>query len=494
MNKRKGAGKTGLMQESEKRIHAPMGWIRTAKARQMMVFAGFFLILLAVHAFIKPDFGDDLHYAQEWGKEPLSVFLKNRYEWWSSRVVIEAAMLPVAAAPVWVWRLLNVFMLLLLVFNAADLFAAGGQTGTSRRIQAQFLYFAGLWMVPVLTVCGAGWITTTTNYLWALSLGLIALRPLKHWLCRERCAWWEYLACPLCTLYAANMEQMGAVLCGAYLTCGAYLLIKKRRVSFLYPVLLLLILWMLYFVLSSPGNGWRNQYEVERYFPVFEFLTVGQKLQMGFLETGQYYLAGGERQGCYILALLAGVLCVAALQKLITGRVEGKGRRLGQWCGLLAALVPAAFYWGVGHLGNDLLSRGALPRGGHIVGVLGGNRSLPELGRYSAELVAMQTAVYLILFLCIALSVYLLHGKSEETLLELIVLAAGIASRVIIGFSPTIYVSGERTAIFCSAAFLIVAFRNIQIFWNGSAGWRGKAAVTAYMAALMIGNLYQNRL
>ncbi len=463
------------------------GRIQGQRAKEILILAVFFLILLAVHFFIKTDFGDDVHYATEWGKEPLSVFLKGRYDWWSSRVVIEAVMLPLTAAPVWIWKLLNIWMVLLLVINTADLFAV------ERKVQAQLFSFAGIWMVPLLTINGAGWITTTTNYLWVLSLGLVALRPLKHWLCREKCAGWEYLACPLCTLYAANMEQMGAVLCGAYLVCGAYLLVRKRKISPFYLVQVLLVLGMLYYVLSSPGNGWRNQYEVERYFPEFESLSIWEKLHMGFLETGQYYLAGGDKRGCYVFALLAGALFAALLQKTVKAGGAARGKRFADWCRLLVALAPAAFYWGVGHLGNYLLSRAALPRGGHIVGVLCGNRSLPGLGEYPAGLVALQTAAYLILLLCTALAVWFVHGKSEETLLEWIVLAAGFMSRVIIGFSPTIYVSGERTALFCSAAFLIVAFRNIQMFWNKTADWRPKAAVSVYMAVILAGNLYCNK-
>ena len=37
-------------------------------------------------------------------------------------------------------------------------------------------------------------------------------------------------------------------------------------------------------------------------------------------------------------------------------------------------------------------------------------------------------------------------------------------SRVIVGFSPTLYASGDRTAIYCSAAILIVTLRNLQYF------------------------------
>lgn len=38
-----------------------------------------------------------------------------------------------------------------------------------------------------------------------------------------------------------------------------------------------------------------------------------------------------------------------------------------------------------------------------------------------------------------------------------------LLSRVSLGFSPTVYASGARTALYCSIAMLIVCLRNLQI-------------------------------
>lgn len=458
--------------------------IQKETAAQWIIMGSFFLILLVLQVFVHVDFGDDLTYRSVWAEKHLGEFLRDRYEWWSSRVVIEAVMMPLVAAPVWIWRILNILMVLLLVWNTADMF---GMEGRNNKLQAQIFFFILMWTVPMVSLRSAGWITTTTNYLWVLTLGLAAMRPIKHWVCQEKCAKWEYLICPLCTLYGANMEQMGAILLGVYLVFGLYLIAEKRRLSPFYIIQLLLIIAVLYFVLAAPGNDNRNRQEIERAFPEFAQLGVWEKLAMGFIESTQYYVAAGYEQVSYLFALLTGVLFAAVLQ----GSTENTDEKAGQNTRLriLVALIPLAFYWGVGHLGNYLLARGAFPRGGHIVGLFGGNRQLPGLGQYSPGMVAMQILLYLMLLGCVALTIYFIHGKKKETLLELVILAAGLASRVIIGFSPTIYASGDRTALFCSMAMLIVTLRNLQFFWNGNTKWYGKAVLGAYAAVIIAGNL-----
>ncbi len=436
------------------------------------------MLLLLAHALICPDFGDDVTYAGIWGKQPLFAFLQERYLKWSSRVVIEAVMLPLTAVSPWVWRILDVFMLLLLVWITADLF------GTEKKLQAQILFFAMLWTVPFFSLSSAGWITTTVNYLWTLTLGLVALRPLKHWLKGEKCPPAEYIACPLCVLYGANMEQMGAILLGAYLVMGLYLLAEKRKLSPFYFVQLGLVVLSLFFILWAPGNGERTISETERFFPEFSSFSAYEKLWMGFLETAHYYLAAGHEQVSYLFGVLAGGLFLTTL-----GAGKSLSGKKKKWLLFFISLCPLAFYWGVGHLGNFLLNSGILTRGRDGVGVLAQNRQLPGLSYFSAPLIVFQTLVYLAVMACVALTIALLYGKSRETGFQLLILGAGLLSRVIVGFSPTLYASGDRTAIYCSAALLIVTLRNLQYFLGQKPGAFLRAAGGCYLGICILGNL-----
>lgn len=447
------------------------------KKKQWAAMAVLAIILLGVHTLIQIDHGDDLVYAEVYDASKLFSFLAGRYMGWSSRVVIEVIMLPLTAVNDWVWRILNICMILLLTVNAGDMFGIGDQ---DERLKAQFLFFSLIWVIPVKSLSNAGWITTTTNYLWPLALGSVALRPLKRLLKNEKCKLWEWILCPLCAVYAANMEQMCAILLGSYIAIGLYLVLNKRKINALYSVMFLLIAAMMVFILTAPGNAVRTVAETERFFPEYVTISALGKFVMGVVESGQFFLAAGSEQGIYVFGVLAGILVLR-----MAATAPGTDRYVLR---LVIAAAPFAFYWLFGQWLRTLVHEGRLTKGLRVIGALGENRHLPGIGSYSAGWVAIQVIVYVLMFLCVAVSVYLLHGKSNETLLQLLILAAGLASKVIMGFSPTVYASGERTSLFASAAILIVTMRNLQLWLDTKPPVRLVILWTGYIAVLIYCN------
>lgn len=405
----------------------------------------FFLFL---HVFINTDFGDDLAYAERFSDGlNLMEFLINQYYYWASRLIIQAVNIPMVLADSWLWKILDTLVTVIFIVNVSDMFGVGK---AEEKIRSGVIFFFLIWLVPLESLYSAGWITTSMNYLWTLSLGSVALRPLMHLVRNEKCSVWEKVICPICAMYSANIEQTAAILLGSYVVVGAYaVIVKKRRINTVCIVQLIIISALVIFSLTAPGNAVRNVMEAKRCFPEFTGLGTMDKLCMGFIESAHYYLAAGHMQVCFIFAALSGILFLMAPRK---------------WYKKLTAFFPFAFYWFFGHIGKALLYGGYLTRGLNIVGVLGENRQLPGLGMYDSGLVTFQVIMYMAVFACVALTIYFIHGKTEETLLELIILAAGFASRVIMGFSPTLYASGDRTALFSSAAILIVTMRNIG-FW-----------------------------
>lgn len=179
------------------------------RRKEWLVAVIFFLILLCVQPHLQMGWGDDVWFAQN--NESLVEFVVHRYRTWSSRVLIEAGILLMTAMPDWVWRILNILIILLLVWIVSDLF---GIERNGSKIQAKILFFALMWVVPTGCINEVGWIVTTMNYLWPLTLGLVAARPVKHWIREEKCPMWEYIVCPLCLLCGANTEQGAALLWG----------------------------------------------------------------------------------------------------------------------------------------------------------------------------------------------------------------------------------------------------------------------------------------
>lgn len=444
---------------------------------QCLVMGSLFLTIGILHLFLKTGWGDEIVFAGD--AMPLGEFLVYRYRVWSSRVIIEAGVKILAASPVWIWKTLNTLALWLLIWIAADLF---GVQHKNTKIQAQLFFFTALWSLPALSLCDAGWIATTLNYLWPLTLGLIAMRPIKHWLKGDKCPAWEYVICPVCAICASNVEQGAAVLLGVYLLSGAWLLRKKRKLSGFYIALVCLAAASAVFILTTPGNECRLTVETNQWFPGYSSLSVSEKLMMGFIDSMNYYLsAGGGLRSNFVFALFSGILLACALQRGVFDKARPR---------VIAAALPFLFYWGIGQIGNRCLLTTGIRWGGNIIGLFGQNRCLPTgagtfqyLGwiSYPGEMVGLQAVVYLGLLLCMALTIYYLHGKSTELLLQLVILGIGLCSTVIMGFSPTIYASGERTSLYCSIAILIVCLRNLQFYWNKAAGKREKAVLGIYI-------------
>ena len=69
-----------------------------------------------------------------WEEKLLVDFLQDRYNWWSSRVVIEAVMMLLIAAKPYVWWILNIGIVIVLVKITADLF------GGDNKLQAQLIF------------------------------------------------------------------------------------------------------------------------------------------------------------------------------------------------------------------------------------------------------------------------------------------------------------------------------------------------------------------
>lgn len=458
------------------------------------VMAVFFLILLSFHLLLETGWGDDVFFAE--GNLPFGAFLAERYRTWTSRILIEAEIKLLTAAPAWVWKILNILMVLLLVWVTADLFGIESRKAPGK-ISSQILFFCMLGCLPVLSLCDAGWIATTVNYLWPMTLGLVAMRPLKHWIRGEKCSAWEYPVCPVCVIFAANMEQGAAILFGVYLLCGIYISLKGGRLSSFYFVLLFCVVFSVLFILTTPGNAIRYTKEMNHWFPGFDELNLYEKILMGFIDSVNYYAsAGGGERTNFIFALLAGILLAGVLQK---------NRERGFRFQAAAAFVPFLFYWGIGQMGNSLLQVNAFKRGGHVVGLFGKNRCLSTgagafdyLGwiSYSRKMVLLQAGIYLALMLCVGAAICFIHGKSAETLLELLILGGGFCSRVMMGFSPTIYASGERTSLYCSAAILVVCLRNLEFYRErseGKSGRTGRAVLGIYVTGVVCVSLWNSK-
>lgn len=412
--------------------------------KKTLLLYGIMLVLLLIYHFtIDLSYGDDGFFAHVLDDKSLNTFLTERYQWTTSRIVIESVYIPITQYAQWLWRILDSVIVVSIVWLVNHFFAQG------QKWSGVLCCVVLSTVIPLTAVMGAGWITTTANYVWTVAAGMTALIPVKKWLEDKSIRWWEYLIYTPCLVYASNQEQMAALLLGFYLVFGIYLSYKKK-IRWQYGIFMLISIFAVRFIANCPGNYWRKQHDIDKYFPEFRNFSLKDKLFVGGLTTGNYYWSAGN--GNWIMA----VVCAVALATLIW-KNRHVLRKEGTIFKLVVASVPLLFHVLVGHLLPFLFHKGILHRGLFWLGLFWNNQ-LPEHSDYSQAYLWIEVVIFGLLFVCLECAVWWTMDALEEKLFFVILSAAGVLSRIIIGFSPSVYASGDRTTFFATFTLLCTAF------------------------------------
>ena len=345
-------------------------------------------------------------------------YLLARYETWSSRLLIEAVLVLVSRN-VLLWKILDAVCWVFLSWALIWLFPK------EKRVTASYLVVGCLLIYPMWDLRTAGWIATSVNYIWPLAFGVFSLHGTVRAFSKQETPVFMWPVYALAAAYGANMEQMAAVLLTVNLCAAAYCVIEKQSVRIYGSALIGFAISAaeFVFILICPGNAARKNQELINWMPNFGSFHLLDKVDMGFGDTMHHLIVSGN------LMYLCYVSLLAVFVFLKTKDFKHR----------LAALFPAAvnlcmvgfpdmletyfpeFY--------KLMKNGVLIRGNN----------------YQLAANYLPTVLYLALIGCMLISVIVVCESYYELLGQGILLALGLASRVIMGFTPTIYVSQERT-------------------------------------------------
>lgn len=237
---------------------------------------------------------------------------------------------------------------------------------------------------------------------------------------------------------AVNMQQMGVVLAAAFLLAGLCLAGQRRFP--VYPILMLLLtaVGLLYsYSLNMFGGNNRMLRETARYFPTFSQLNVLEKVELGFSST--FYCLT-----MYVhLVWSAFLLFAFFLMQSVFRHHRGTASRL-------AAAFPFGFSLVFGLL--SLLPERMTP---FLSFVTGGLQNY-GVGKASYAPAPVADFLFLLVCGCVLYSLWLLLGR-ERFWGAFFTLALGLGSRLLMGFSPTVWASGFRTFAILLLAFLVTA-------------------------------------
>lgn len=399
----------------------------------------FGILVFILHQFAGTNTGDDVAFREQALEKGLIGFLDFRYHHWTSRILIEGTLVEMVLLPAWVWRLLDTLMMVMIAGCLCHIVLPEGKRKYSG------LFSMLLFLIPINTIHSAGYVATTTNYVWPLALGLVAMLPLADLLQHRKTPLWLKFVGILCAVWATNMELMAALVAGfAFVTILFHIVEGRLSASgkhpikeYIYPCLLLFVgIAAAFFAFSCPGNNNRVEVETFYHFPEFAKLSIFTKTEMGFLSEAAYYF--GLREGNFVFFSLISVMCFYLFQKKKYRGILLQLPGFGLLClGYLGVVLRPV----VGRLRLLTLFQNDLP-----VGFSG----------YRAPVVLLEIGCYVVLFALLLYGIFLCGDTLYESLLYVVLALAGMVSRFIMGFSPSVYISGYRTAMYMTFCMILL--------------------------------------
>lgn len=238
------------------------------------------VVFILIHFITEPIFGDEVNFRKGALKYYNNYFLYiyHRYFTWSSRFILDLFMLWIPSLPAIIWKFLDISVIMLLYWLLARF--------SDQHFETALLLCA----YPFMHMGSAGWIATTTIYLWPFTAALWAFFLLTYKKLEEK-LFYKVLYFVL-IIYATNNEILAClyvVTLLIYLYCE-WEKIKKdhHQMRWIFASIFICCFGIVN-VLICPGNSARITKEVEKWMPQFYELNILAKLRICIVSTLQHF-------------------------------------------------------------------------------------------------------------------------------------------------------------------------------------------------------------
>ncbi|WP_317642895.1 DUF6056 family protein [Bombiscardovia apis] len=377
-------------------------------------------------------FADDIDFTDRMKQYNVFSWVQTRYMEWSGRIFSETAVAIFYPLPMLVWRIVNIFMLALLVYSLIRI------TFNYFTTETVVLTYAAFWLIaPNVIYLSSFWMAGALFYLWPGALALFAGTYLADLYRGETPK--HTVLCVICAILGSlGVEQIGPCLVGFSALTVIQLVRQHKKVP---RGLIAFTAFSLVAVLSelvSPGNKSRTPNETARWFPEFGHMSIFQKLRYGM----KWQFNQFTTSFLVLVYVVVILMLIAYVQRRcdtvqpselveMNSPVESRVLNISTiWA--VTSLIIIGYSRTVG-LETVLFSFNSLQDG-----------FLRHVGSY---------LFWFSLFVCIVLSSVLLSKQKGLVLFSWLGAAAAAA---IMSFSPTIDISGTRT-LFVSSVLVIMA-------------------------------------
>lgn len=290
-------------------------------------FLIFLIILLCYHWKLAVVTADYPTFQTIVSKHPLLSLTKNgflsyRYATWSSRSLIEFNVGVLVSVPTEIWRILDSVIFAAIAVLLSKLLANNNESPFFYNCLA--CLFVGLFILTFSKILeSAGWLATTTNYIWPICFILIHFYLLKEFIFKNKdISKFKrtiiYLILIITLLEAISSEQLLVMVGGAYLFTIVYCLYKKIEIPKLIYLFIIIILFNFIYDFSCPGNINRVKVVTKLGFPDYANFNIINKLDVGINYFLSWILMAKDLFSVIFLALLGVYTYLISNKKKIT--------------------------------------------------------------------------------------------------------------------------------------------------------------------------------
>ena len=290
-------------------------------------FLIFLIILLCYHWKLAVVTADYPTFQTIVSKHPLLSLTKNgflsyRYATWSSRSLIEFNVGVLVSVPTEIWRILDSVIFTAIAVLLSKLLANNNESPFFYNCLA--CLFVGLFIITFSKILeSAGWLATTTNYIWPICFILMHFYILKEFIFKNKDTskfkrTIIYLILIITLLEAISSEQLLVMVGGAYLFIIVYCLYKKIEIPKLIYLFIIIMLFNFIYDFCCPGNINRVKVVTKLGFPDYANFNIINKLDVGINYFLSWILMAKDLFSVIFLALLGVYIYLMSNKKKIT--------------------------------------------------------------------------------------------------------------------------------------------------------------------------------
>lgn len=385
------------------------------------------LIMLFLHIRAPYLIGDDSWFQKVGTQQNIFNFLSFRWNEWTSRIIIELILMILLQLPKIVWIILDSFVFLLIFDCLIKLLDFNKEEVTIK----WYLLIVMLLLLPFSLFGEAGWYATTTNYALPLSMGLYAFMIMKKEIEKETVVIYEFIFLVLSIIISTSSELITALLFGFSIMTMLWNYIQTKKIYRVNSIILVLSILSLIIHFMCPGNEARTLAETANWYPAFVNFNMIDKIILGVITTSSHLIS---KLSMVTIFFFASLVIGSIRNEKLTYRKVNITLSMFILCEYIICIFLRKFdiihmFWKFDYL-------------------------IESIPYDSLELYVF--LIFIVINLLIL--VYLIYQLAQFKEIAILIFMASLCVRFIMGISPTIFASGERTYIFTYIGFICIAF------------------------------------